>query len=95
MEEEIIIHQCSHVGVSGTTPVHIKKHNDEKFEARCGIALIGTMNMTPEQYDACDHNPFHEKFNDNFCRGEGKTEAEAIENLKIDMHMLSNALWSI
>ncbi len=90
--DEIHIHQCSHIGVSGTTPVHTRKIGDA-WEARCGIAIMGATNMDEHEYARCNNNPFHEEFFDNFAEGKGKTEQEALDALKADMNSMAEGLW--
>ena len=94
MSDETIIHQCSHIGVSGTTPVHVRKDGGG-YIARVGIALFGATNMDEEGFKDCDHNPFHEQFYDNYAEGRGNTEAEAIDAMRADMKDLANSLWEI
>ena len=31
MSEEIVIYECSHIGVAGTTPVHVKRMEDGTY----------------------------------------------------------------
>lgn len=91
-------------GVSGTTEIHCHERGDKermmdlkpgdmrrpKFEVRMGIALFGCCN-DERQSD----NPFHEDFNDNFVRGEGSTEEEAVANLCKEVCSTANSLWEI
>jgi len=95
MSEEIILYKCDHIGVAGTTNVHVKKLQDGRFEARCGIALMGCMNMDEAGFEACNNNPFHELFYDNYASGVGASEAEALESMKNDMRSLSDSLFAI
>lgn len=95
MTNETVIHKCRHVGVAGTTDVHVKRSEDGKFIARCGIAIMGATNMDEDEFKACNYDPFHEKFHDNFAEGVGATEAEAIENLTADMHHTADSIWAI
>lgn len=92
--EQIVIHQCSHIGVAGTTPVHVKSLDDGTFEARCGIAIMGSTNMDEAGFKACDYNPFHPAFQDNWAAGNGATEAEALDALKKDMCATADSLWA-
>jgi hypothetical protein len=59
-----------------------------------GIAIMGTSNMSEEQMEACDHNPFHEEFFDNYASGFGDTFEEAIDALKKDQQQITATLWS-
>jgi hypothetical protein len=94
MGEEVVIHECSHIGVAGTTAVHVKRSEDGSFVARCGVAIMGSTNMDEEGFKACNYNPFHGKFQDNYAEGMGKTEAEALDALKADMHQMADSLWA-
>ena len=93
-EEMTVIHQCSHIGVAGTTPVHVKRMDDGTFKARCGIAIMGATNMDEAGFEACGHNPFHPEFYDNWAEGDGATEEEAIAALKADMRQTADSLWA-
>lgn len=95
MNEEVIIHQCSHIGVAGTTPVHVKRMGDGTFKARCGIAIMGSTNMTGEEFMACGYDPFHPGFRDNWAEGDGATEEEALAALRADMRQTANSIWDI
>lgn len=88
-----MISKCSNSGLSGTTLLHFKEHEDGTFEARIGIALLGTTNMDDDGFKRCNSNPFHPEFYDNFCAGKGKTKKEALENLKKDQHSIYESLW--
>lgn len=93
MSEQIIIYQCSNIGIAGTTPVHVIKHDNGTFEARCGFALMGATNMSAEEFAACDYNPFNEKFHDNYSVGKGDDEEQAIAQLKSNMKTTADSLW--
>lgn len=80
------------IGLNGTTPVTVKEI-DGKFEARVGIALFGSTNMTEEQMDAAGRDPFSEKWMDNFCRGVGETRDDAIAALQKDYETLYESIW--
>jgi hypothetical protein len=94
MTKPIIVRQCSHIGIAGTTPVHVKQHESGAFEARCGFAVMGATNMDEAGFKACNYDPFHEKFHDNYAVGLGDTEESAIEALKLDMKTTADILWS-
>lgn len=89
------IRHCTHVGVSGTTDVHIRRHESGRYEARVGIAIMGASNMDEAGFAACNHDPFHARFHDNFAAGEGDTEQEAIDAMKRDMRSISDSIWAI
>jgi hypothetical protein len=82
------------VGISGTTKVFIVKHPDKRFEARMGFSVMGTTNMNEDDFKACDYNPFHSKFWDNYAIGWGDTEEEAIEVLKKEIREMANDLFA-
>jgi hypothetical protein len=85
---------CHTPGLAGTTPVRIKKTADG-YEARCGIALFGSTNMTDEQFEACNSDPFHVDFRDNYCSGNGATEEEAIGALEQDFKEMHESIWRV
>lgn len=89
------IHVCNNVGVSGTTPCIVRQYQEGEYVARMGFALLGTTNMTEEQFKACGYDPFHEDFRDNFVEGRGKTYEEAIEAMKQDLEQMANSLWAM
>lgn len=92
MSEETTRFKCEHIGVAGTTDVHVKKLPDGKFEARCGIAIMGSTQMDEAGFKASNYDPFHDKFYDNFACGIGATEAESLEALKTDMKSTSDCI---
>lgn len=94
MSEETVVFQCSHIGVAGTTPVHVRRMADGTFKARCGIAIMGSTNMDEAEFEACGYNPFHPEFQDNWAEGDGATEEEALANLKTDMRQTADSLWA-
>jgi len=93
MEEDIYIFKCENVGVSTKTDIFVKKHNETKYEARCGIALLGFTNMSDLELEQCGKNPFHVDFYDNCCVGIAKTQELAIEAMKQDMKAIADSLW--
>jgi hypothetical protein len=93
MNEITVVYQCNDIGITSTTPVHVIKHNDGIFEARCGFALIGITNMKDDEFAACDYNPFHEKFYDNYAVGKGVNEECALSALKLDIKTTADSLW--
>lgn len=94
------VHFCQNVGVSGTTNVHtmkIQKGGDHfgqtvpsVWEARVGIAIMGHCAATT----TIDSNPFERTFRDNYARGFGTTEDEAILALKLDLKQTADAIWA-
>jgi hypothetical protein len=93
------VYTCQHVGVAGTTKVHVRHVQVGKpargvidvFEARVGIAILGQCN--PETTE--DSDPFSRRFRDNFARGLGTTPEMAIEALRADMQDTAASLWAV
>jgi len=94
MDNPIQIIQCSTIGVSGTTPVHVREISPGLFEARMGGSMMGHCNMREEEFVACDYNPFHPDWRDNYFSGKGSTAELAVEAMKADMKSLSDLLWA-
>lgn len=92
MDGHVTVYRCSHVGVSGTTAVHLKRLPDGTYEARVGIAILGSTNMPWD--DLKDANPFDDTFQDNFAVGVGASEEEAIADLKADIHKTADSIWA-
>ncbi len=88
--------ECSHIGVSGTTPIFVKRipvNRDDfpfKYEARMGIAIMGGVN-DPDCYKK---NPFDENWCDNFVKGVGYTLEVALRKLKESVQGISEGLWA-
>lgn len=82
---------CSSLGISGTTQVFVREEPPGAFEARVGVAIMGLTNRKDDGLK--DASPFDPDFNDNFAKGLGKTQEEALEALKKDMKNLSESLW--
>jgi len=100
----MVVFCCKHIGISGTTEVFARQETFtaqtqrgrityDIWEARMGLAILGTCNTSDEERAACDHNPFHPNWKDNYAKGTGRTQEEAIEALKKDVEEMSNALW--
>ena len=83
---------CSNIGLSPTTEVKLITREDGTFEARQGFAMMGQANMTEQQFKDCNHDPFHEKFYDNFATAHGLTEDEAKENLQRELKGIAETL---
>jgi len=92
MTGEYRYHECSHIGVSGTTAIVIRK-TAEGYEARMGFALMGHTNMNEDGFRAAEFNPFHGEFYDNYVKGVGLTEDEAMAAMKNDLNEISESLW--
>ena len=86
-------HNAAAVGVSGTTRIIVRPVAG-KFEARMGVAILGSVDMTEQQMKDCDRNPFSEKFHGNFAQGFGDSSEEAIAELRDDVQRLAVWLWS-
>jgi hypothetical protein len=96
------VYSCGSMGVSGTTPVHVHRIQDAKpgrggrppirdiFEARVGIAIMGHCAETTTP----DSDPFDRRFCDNYARGLGTTEDEAIVAMRADMASMADTLWA-
>lgn len=80
---------CTHVGVAQITQVVVKRHAPDKFEARVGVAIFGSCNDPDTGWMA---DAFAEDFPENYCKGEGSTEAEALEAMRKDMREMSLSL---
>ena len=93
MSKKTTIFQCENIGISGTTDVHVRQNHDETYEARVGIALLGITQMDESGFNACNHDPFNEKFFDNYAYGVGETEEEAINAMKRNMRQTAESLW--
>jgi hypothetical protein len=97
------VYSCDHIGVAGTTKVHVRQVQQARptkggrptirdvFEARVGIAIMGAT-ANPETDE--DSDPFSIRFRDNFARGYGTTEDEALEAMKADMRSIADTLWA-
>lgn len=88
MSEHVKCIQCQTVGISGITDIHIQKVGDN-YEARVGIAILGEC----LDEDSKDRSPFDPNFHDNYANGTGKTEEEALENLKKDIFKTQEGLF--
>jgi hypothetical protein len=84
--------RCENIGVSGTTDCFIKKTNTNEYEARIGIAIMGTTNMNEAMFKIAENNPFNPNFFDNYAVGIGATKEEAIENMKKSIKDIANSL---
>lgn len=91
MMTETTIFSCDHIGVAGTTKVFINK-TESGYEARVGVGIMGMTNIPLDEL--ADMNPFNDDFHDNFARGVGTTEEEALAALKQDMHSLCESVWA-
>lgn len=81
---------CSGLGIDGTTRVFVKEVT-EGFEARVGVAIMGSTNRPAEDLRLAD--PFDDNFRDNYAVGKGPTREEAIEALKGDIKGMSQTLF--
>lgn len=78
-------------GVQRTTACYIQKcDNDDSYEARVGIAVMGSVN-----FDSCrDACPFDPNYHDNYCKGVGKTLQEALKALNDDLCKMRDMLFA-
>lgn len=88
----VSIHICKGAGISALTEAFIKE-DEGKFVARMGFCLFGSSMMNEEQLAACDYNPFHKDFFDNYVEGTGDSEEEALEMMKNRIKGISCSLW--
>jgi hypothetical protein len=94
------VHVCENVGIAGTTRVHTRKLQEsgvigdraipEIWEARVGMAIAGYAAPTTTE----ESNPFDRTFRDNFARGFGTSEDEAIAALRLDLKRTADGLWA-
>lgn len=82
---------CSNIGVSGGKVFF--KEIDGGFEARMAVALFGSYQMSDEELEAIDFNPYHPDFNDNDVSGIGKSKEEAVQAMQKNMSELADSLW--
>jgi hypothetical protein len=87
----IVAFHCTSIGVAGTTRVFVKEIGPMKFEARVGIAIMGSTNRNDDGLALA--NPFDEDFHDNYAKGEGATRELALEALKLDMKKIADDIW--
>lgn len=92
MSDEISCFICHSPGLAGTTPLTLRK-TENGFEARMGVAIFGATNLDEEGFEKAQYNPFHDEFHDNFVRGEGATQEEAIAALKEDHRQMHESLF--
>ena len=78
---------CTLIGLSFSTRPFIKKIGRTKYEARVGIAILGSCNCMP------DDSPFDLEFNGNYCQGIGTTPMAATFFLFKDIVKMANSLW--
>lgn len=82
---------CSNIGVVGAQVYVIK--TDDGYEARQALSFLGCYQMSESELEAIGYNPFNEAFNDNFARGTGSTEEEAVTAMKADVSSLAATMW--
>jgi len=87
---------CDSVGIVGTTKIFIRQNSGSvtnKFEARVGISIFGRTNMDLHVLE--NLSPFDKiRFQDNYAKGFGKTQEEAIEDLKRDIREIQKGLFA-
>ena len=81
------------MGISATTDRVIHRLDDGRYEARIGVSIMGSTNMNESEFKACNYNPFHDEFRDNYAVGVGITEAEAIQAMEKDGNNMAESLW--
>ena len=82
---------CSNMGLSGAQIFVIE--TPEGFEARQAVAIFGSYQMSEEQLEQINYNPFHDDFHDNYVSGNGATKEAAIEALQADAKSMADSLW--
>ena len=87
--EEWSAYHCSHVGVAAITHVVVKQHGTQCFEARVGVAIMGSTNTPDPQMD---DDPFSDDYMENWCSGTGLTEVEALQALSRDIQEMSRMM---
>lgn len=82
----------SNIGVSGAK-TYSKKLPDGNVEVRMAISFFGNFNMSEQELERIDYNPFHPDFNDNYAKGVGETEEEALKEMQKDISDIADSLW--
>ena len=80
------------IGMHATTEIHYKEFEDH-WECRQGFGMFGGQNMTDEQLDKINRDPFHAEFYDNYHFGKGSSKEEALENMKSEMGLMAESIW--
>lgn len=91
MAEAITLIHCDHVGVAGTTDVAVK-FDGQEYEARVGIAILGSTQLSDEELERL--TPFDDEFYDNYASGVGATQDEAVEAMRQDMRSIADSIWA-
>ncbi len=84
--------QCSLIGVAGTTQLVFRRHGDGTWEARVGIAIMGSTNMPLDEL--AEKNPFDDDFYDNYASGHAATQEAAIKALVRDARSIADSIWA-
>jgi len=87
------VHTDSNIGVSGAKIHWMRSKDGELHWCRMAIAIMGSFNNSDEYIEKT--SPFDPQFNDNYVQGKGKTQEEALENMKKDMEGISNSLFEV
>lgn len=80
-------------GFSKLTDIFFKLTEVGTVEAKMGIEFMSSDDGVEERLKACNHDPFHENFKENYVNGVGNTREEAISELRKDMQSLENHMW--
>jgi hypothetical protein len=80
----------SGLGTRGTTRVHVRRLASGRWQARCGVAIMGYAKETT----TWESDPFDEDFRDNVLQGEGESEMEALMRLNEEGADLSQLLFT-
>jgi len=95
---EIQINKKERARVLLTTPVFFYERSRSCVEARVGICFDDRSTMDMLEIDACEHNPFHPDFTDDFLVACGVSVEEAEQKLNIvlyDLPRYSNMLKAV
>jgi len=82
---------CQGIGAAYTTPRFLLRDADG-WEARAGIAIMGSTNMKDE--DLARLSPFDKEFYDNYAQGRGATPAEALKAMDADRCSIADSLFA-
>lgn len=80
---------CSHVGVQLAGPIIARKINNQ-WEVRAPMAMMGQLNFASSD----GANAFDPNYRDNYVSGKGSTINEALEEMKKELHGMSDSLFA-
>jgi len=85
-------HVCRNVGTAYTTPTFLLRGADGMWEARAGIAIMGSTNMSEDDLERL--SPFDKDFHDNYASGVGETPAVAVAVMHKDRESIADSIWA-